>query len=140
MRYKIIDSYSINRIIQEYPQKQNEIKILEDDIIHSHSNTVSRGSSHGDPTAYKAFSLSGDKRLNRLREEQEAVENALQYIRGMDISNSLEFIHYYYWTNQYRFYGAMRKADISQRYADKIIKGMRFAVALHLGKVKVFQK
>ena len=147
MKYKIIDPYSITRIIREYPQKQTEIKELEYDIINRHGNTTGRGSSYGDPTAYKGIALSEDKHLNELRREQEAMEKALQYIHRVDSDAACEdqgkaysFIKLFYWDRRYNFYGARPTVGLSKRKAERYSRDVRFIVASYMGKVKVYKK
>jgi hypothetical protein len=138
MNYRIIDSFSITRVIRDYPKIENEIREIEDDIINGKSKNQSRGSSYGNPTMYKALAICDNERINTLRREQKAVDAALDFIHAHDDfpDEAMKFIHAFYWSNRYNFYGALENVGIKKRRGAAISRHMRYIVALNLGKVK----
>lgn len=139
MNYKIIGRYEITRIIREYPKKQAMINSAISDVIYKSKGEACRSPSPSSPTQSKAMQIAEDKYIQRLEQELEAVDYAIQAMRKLhDWETAYAIIDMLYFRQTHTVDGVVQALNISQRKTEKTIKAFRENVATNLGRVQYF--
>jgi len=139
MNYKIIGRYDVTRVIKEYPKKQAMINAAISDVIYKSKGEVCRSPSPSSPTQSKAMQIYSDKYIQRLEQELEAVDFAIQELRKLhDWETAYTVIDMLYFRQTHTVDGVVQALNISQRKTEKIIKAFRENVATKLGRVQYF--